>query len=133
MIDGSDPFSWDGGISKFPAMTSFNYLSFGDIGGPTDDPIKTETDQHTPAASQGVYISFSENPLGKNLKAFRNTRFIDYEYRKASGSDIGRGTVKFISHSLLGGLIKIPPKHTCLLYTSPSPRDRQKSRMPSSA
>ena len=26
----------------------------------------------------------------------------------------------------------IPP-HLCLLYTSPSPRDRQKSRMPSSA
>ena len=25
------------------------------------------------------------------------------------------------------------PPHTCLLYTSPSPRDRQKSRMPSSA
>ena len=25
------------------------------------------------------------------------------------------------------------PKETCLLYTSPSPRDRQKSRMPSSA
>ena len=24
-------------------------------------------------------------------------------------------------------------EHTCLLYTSPSPRDRQKSRMPSSA
>ena len=24
-------------------------------------------------------------------------------------------------------------QHTCLLYTSPSPRDRQKSRMPSSA
>ena len=28
-----------------------------------------------------------------------------------------------------GGILKI----TCLLYTSPSPRDRQKSRMPSSA
>ena len=25
------------------------------------------------------------------------------------------------------------PAETCLLYTSPSPRDRQKSRMPSSA
>ena len=25
------------------------------------------------------------------------------------------------------------PDHPCLLYTSPSPRDRQKSRMPSSA
>ena len=27
----------------------------------------------------------------------------------------------------------IPETYTCLLYTSPSPRDRQKSRMPSSA
>ena len=25
------------------------------------------------------------------------------------------------------------PRNSCLLYTSPSPRDRQKSRMPSSA
>ena len=32
------------------------------------------------------------------------------------------------SHALLGRLHNI-----CLLYTSPSPRDRQKSRMPSSA
>ena len=34
--------------------------------------------------------------------------------------------------------LKTPSRHTgtfhaCLLYTSPSPRDRQKSRMPSSA
>ena len=28
---------------------------------------------------------------------------------------------------------KILLDHSCLLYTSPSPRDRQKSRMPSSA
>ena len=27
----------------------------------------------------------------------------------------------------------LPPGEYCLLYTSPSPRDRQKSRMPSSA
>ena len=27
----------------------------------------------------------------------------------------------------------VPPTNFCLLYTSPSPRDRQKSRMPSSA
>ena len=30
-------------------------------------------------------------------------------------------------------IIKAAPVETCLLYTSPSPRDRQKSRMPSSA
>ena len=28
---------------------------------------------------------------------------------------------------------RLPPPKNCLLYTSPSPRDRQKSRMPSSA
>ena len=31
-------------------------------------------------------------------------------------------------HGTMGGVYK-----NCLLYTSPSPRDRQKSRMPSSA
>ena len=30
-------------------------------------------------------------------------------------------------------LDKVSQKYNCLLYTSPSPRDRQKSRMPSSA
>ena len=31
-------------------------------------------------------------------------------------------------------IVSIANRHTgCLLYTSPSPRDRQKSRMPSSA
>ena len=30
-------------------------------------------------------------------------------------------------------LATVKGKETCLLYTSPSPRDRQKSRMPSSA
>ena len=34
---------------------------------------------------------------------------------------------------LANGLVLTPLGHTCLLYTSPSPRDRQKSRMPSSA
>ena len=37
---------------------------------------------------------------------------------------------KFIQHPLIHSLMTYD---TCLLYTSPSPRDRQKSRMPSSA
>ena len=32
-----------------------------------------------------------------------------------------------------GGVAILYKKRICLLYTSPSPRDRQKSRMPSSA
>ena len=31
------------------------------------------------------------------------------------------------------GALLLAPCNDCLLYTSPSPRDRQKSRMPSSA
>ena len=34
---------------------------------------------------------------------------------------------------LENGVVRTPPGYNCLLYTSPSPRDRQKSRMPSSA
>ena len=30
-------------------------------------------------------------------------------------------------------LVYTPNAHTCLLYTSPSPRDKRQSRMPSSA
>ena len=37
-----------------------------------------------------------------------------------------------VTHPLLAEAAN-STKHTCLLYTSPSPRDRQKSRMPSSA
>ena len=39
--------------------------------------------------------------------------------------EVGEGTT-LQSHIVLTG-------HTCLLYTSPSPRDRTRSRMPSSA
>ena len=39
---------------------------------------------------------------------------------------------QFIVGDVAGGLFAFEGD-TCLLYTSPSPRDRQKSRMPSSA
>ena len=41
---------------------------------------------------------------------------------------------KASSRLKVGQAVRIPPLgNFCLLYTSPSPRDRQKSRMPSSA
>ena len=43
--------------------------------------------------------------------------------------------VRFVTHIVRAGesLGSIAQRYYCLLYTSPSPRDRQKSRMPSSA
>ena len=37
------------------------------------------------------------------------------------------------ANSMNSGKTQVAGSITCLLYTSPSPRDRQKSRMPSSA
>ena len=62
----------------------------------------------------------------------------------ASGSLFGAsGSANFLSHTTAVfaavffictlGITWIGNQKTCLLYTSPSPRDRQKSRMPSSA
>ena len=40
---------------------------------------------------------------------------------------------KTIKEKKFEGINNLTPSYNCLLYTSPSPRDRQKSRMPSSA
>ena len=65
----------------------------------------------------------------------------DYELRKI-GSEI-EGLIKFLLQNgqlsynpdcrVMNYSMGLPKTNDCLLYTSPSPRDRQKSRMPSSA
>ena len=42
-------------------------------------------------------------------------------------------TLIFVRRAQHKALVPQPRGMVCLLYTSPSPRDRQKSRMPSSA
>ena len=39
--------------------------------------------------------------------------------------------LNYVKHAAEGGFT--PPDYPCLLYTSPSPRDKRQSRMPSSA
>ena len=48
---------------------------------------------------------------------------------------IGSGLAAFVAglSALESGAKRVALLENCLLYTSPSPRDRQKSRMPSSA
>ena len=48
-----------------------------------------------------------------------------------TGATLGAAIIFLVSKSALGDALS--SKVGCLLYTSPSPRDRQKSRMPSSA
>ena len=78
-------------------------------------------------------------PVAKAM-AYVLTRALqdDVPKKELCGSKLGRAlSVNKDYHSLLlKGLISIPkmkPGDTCLLYTSPSPRDATLSRMPSSA
>ena len=54
---------------------------------------------------------------------------------EGSGERMAELTLEFFRTKFDLDIVKIMPDllYPCLLYTSPSPRDRQKSRMPSSA
>ena len=58
-----------------------------------------------------------------------NLKEVMYHYLKAKGAD----TFDKLAELFLFEQFTQSLNDTCLLYTSPSPRDRQKSRMPSSA
>ena len=75
--------------------------------------------------------------IGSNLTV---TRGIISSIRRDAGVDllqtdaaINPGNSGGLLVNLDGAVIGINTSRICLLYTSPSPRDRQKSRMPSSA
>ena len=82
-----------------------------------DDP-HTEQDSMSDSAMERAYEWYSSGP----------------RQRLQPGGSIVVVMTRWATDDLTGRLIKSQsePK-SCLLYTSPSPRDRQKSRMPSSA
>ena len=53
------------------------------------------------------------------------------ELVKANNEALYHGSID--DNSVSADIVDQASSYTCLLYTSPSPRDRQKSRMPSSA
>ena len=57
----------------------------------------------------------------------------DLKSSKANTKTTFIGSGSKVEKQILGNRENIEYFHICLLYTSPSPRDRQKSRMPSSA
>ena len=78
-----------------------------------------------------------ENPAYNHTEAIEFTleQLVNPEYKVIDSLD----EITAIGHRLVHGgekiaeSVKIDDNVICLLYTSPSPRDRQKSRMPSSA
>ena len=70
------------------------------------------------------------------VEKYRPTKLENY----VGNENIKKSISKYLEQNDIQNLIFYGPTrtkpntpNTCLLYTSPSPRDRQKSRMPSSA
>ena len=79
-------------------------------------------------------FDFTEKEL--SALEIRKVRGADNKTSYSVGSNENGNYLKAVADNAASGLgkeIKIDLNKTCLLYTSPSPRDRQKSRMPSSA
>ena len=90
--------------------------------------------------NEGDEPSFTQPLMYKLIDAKRSTRTLYTEALVGRG-DITPEEAEGIARdyqeqleSIFSSVNNIEPEHdACLLYTSPSPRDRQKSRMPSSA
>ena len=80
------------------------------------------------AEKEGAYQTFKGSPLSKGLFQFDlwnespSTRWDWEELRE-----------RVLTHGARSSLLLAPMPTACLLYTSPSPRDVEESRMPSSA
>src|SRR5665213_218360 len=80
---------------------------------------------------QGKAVTGSMKNLGlSEIQNIRIGKHISLEI-DAETVEIANAKVEQACRNLLANLIM--ESYSCLLYTSPSPRDRQKSRMPSSA
>ena len=112
--------------------------------------MKGENDDNLKWPFRGTIAVTLLNQLQPNNHHLRNIHFVeeiagDYASRVMKREGATWGTHKLISHNdlkynevnnscyLKGDALYFRIDSVCLLYTSPSPRDRQKSRMPSSA
>ena len=86
----------------------------------------------------GAYLTEYLRDKGHEVTEFDKNNSIDHDMTKIPNYQL-RHAIKdsdfvfFLAFDVGGSRYLKKYQHTCLLYTSPSPRDRQKSRMPSSA
>ena len=93
------------------------------------------------AREPSIYGDQTLSDLEKQMTAEAESLGLKLEFHQSNHEGVIIDTInKTLSESGIVGIIINPGAltHTslalsCLLYTSPSPRDRQKSRMPSSA
>ena len=97
--------------------------------------IAVDLGGHTQFAPTGI-MSYRAAPIQVNYLGYAGTMGAEYmDYIIADRTVIPESSQKYYSEKVvyLPNSFMVDDSKSCLLYTSPSPRDRQKSRMPSSA
>ena len=132
-------------------MVKYNYLSQEDTVGLLDVPVSLD---YTPLSAEEEFARYFKQYLSKQLKTWMDTTTVD-SVKKYKLSYDGLKIYTSIDYDLQVAAETIMKSHmtslqkifldswkggrlygrnnNCLLYTSPSPRDRTRSRMPSSA
>ena len=103
-------------------------LSWADPG--DDDITKWQYRQKEGSGSYGAWTDIpgsDKDTTTYTVTSLTNDTEYSFRVRAVTGSLNG------IASAEISLTPAAPTTHPCLLYTSPSPRDRQKSRMPSSA
>ena len=115
------------GVQVVVQVQPFPPLRAVEISGDDENLLADEVIEETFASDYGRTLNL--NDLQQRMKALQSSVADQgYSLARVSGpervSPEGVVTLKLLQGNVSG---------VCLLYTSPSPRDRQKSRMPSSA
>ena len=123
------------------AFRSSRGVNFGEVGvfnpavcvGPPVESFSLNSSSAIPVYFGPNDQQFSGLVGGANASGNVGIIEIEYQLRALQGFDLSRFAVTSSGVVGVGGFPLSFVTNTCLLYTSPSPRDRTRSRMPSSA
>ena len=130
--DGSGIVEWTGTRDELLDLLSSEFffsVTKAEILGGVPNSIIVSTSQATPSTISGMVLVVER---GLELQ-------VDNSIKNITGRTINLfGTISYhpdntSATSVLNMCVQRSTDNGCLLYTSPSPRDRQRSRMPSSA
>ena len=117
-----EPKYYDEELAQLEVLIS-NKVNFDEF---NLEPINIKIDEITESISQLPEVKYYDEDLEKLTERVDQLQVSGSEIFQQHGENLKE--VKKVIHQMLEDLVKL-----CLLYTSPSPRDVEESRMPSSA